>query len=485
VGELSRVRTRAPELDGRGWLNSPPLTIAGLRGRVVLLDFFTGGCVNCRHALREIAALEGRFGHALQVIGVHSPKFPHEAEPAAVRAAVERLRIPHPVLDDAEHRTLEQYAVRAWPTLVLVGPHGRVEAVGAGEGHGPALGRVVAELLTGARPAPVSGPRSARDDAAPAPATSLPPAAGSPRPPVAGVPGGRLLRHPQGLVRLHGGDLLVADSGHGAVTRLGPDGDRLVRRFEGFDSPGGLALLPDGLAGEVGFDVVVADPGAHALVGLDSATGARRRLAGTGERRVQSSGPPSGPATGEALASPEDVVWWPRAGALVVAMAGLHQLWSFDPRTSALAVLAGTGGEQLRDGPADRALLAQPAGLAVGADGALWFVDAESSALRRLSEGGVSTLVGLGLFAYGHVDGPVAEALLQHPQGLAVSGDGSLLVCDTYNGALRRVDPVAGRVDTVARSLAEPVAAVPTGAGAWLVAESAADRLTLVGSSGA
>ena len=174
MGELNRVRTRAPELAGRGWLNSPPLTLAGLRGRVVLLDFFTGGCVNCRHALREVAALEARFGDALQVIGVHSPKFPHEAEPAAVRAAVERLRIPHPVLDDAEHRTLEQYAVRAWPTLVLVGPDGRVEAVGAGEGHGPALGRVVEELL--ARPASQAGPA-----AAPVPGTVLQRPGGGPR----------------------------------------------------------------------------------------------------------------------------------------------------------------------------------------------------------------------------------------------------------------------------------------------------------------
>lgn len=480
MGELNRVRTRAPELAGRGWLNSPPLTLAGLRGRVVLLDFFTGGCVNCRHALREIAALEVRFGDALQVIGVHSPKFPHEAEPAAVRAAVERLRIPHPVLDDAEHRTLEQYAVRAWPTLVLVGPDGRVEAVGAGEGHGPAFGRVVEELLA-ARPTLESGAGSAEAARA---LGDVPHQAGGGRRSSDAQAAGRLVRHPQGLLRLDGGDLLVADAGHAAVTRLSADGGRLVRRFEGFEAPGGLALLPDRLAAVVGYDVVVADPGAHVLVGLDTATGARRHLAGTGERRPPSWGPPSGPAAGEALASPEDVVWWPRAGALVVAMAGLHQLWSFDPRAGALGVLAGTGGEQLRDGPADRALLAQPTALAVGADGALWFVDAESSALRRLSQGTVSTLVGAGPYAFGHDDGPVADALLQHPQGLAAGGDGSLLVCDTYNGALRRVDPVAGEVETVARGLAEPVAAVSAGASAWLVVESAADRLALVPFSG-
>ncbi len=458
MGGLSRVRTRAPELSGRGWLNGRPVSLAGLRGRVVLLDFFTGGCVNCRHVLREVAALEARFGDALRVVGVHSPKFPHESEPAAVRAAVERLGIAHPVLDDGDHRMLEQYAVRAWPTLVLVGPDGRVEAVAAGEGHGPALAGVIQDLLGGAGVAPRSVPAGQR------------------------TPGDALLRHPQGLVRLPDGDLLVADAGHGAVTRLDPQGVRLRRRYAGLAGPGGLTVLPAPVAAVVGYDVVVADTDGHALLGLDLADGSWRRLAGTGQRRVPASGPPQGPATFEALASPEDVVWWPPAEALVVAMTGLHQLWLFDPRAGAVSVLAGTGGEQLRDGPASRALLAQPTALVVHPDGALWWVDAESSSVRRLDAGagGVTTAVGAGLFAHGHVDGAVADALLQHPQGVAVLPDGALLVSDTYNGALRRVDVARGQVATVARGLQEPVAAVPGVDGGWLVAESAASRLTRV-----
>ena len=454
---ISRVRTRAPELTGRGWLNSPPLTLAVLRGQVVLLDFFTSGCVNCRHVQAEIARLESRFGAALTVIAVHSPKFPHEAEPAALRTAVERLRIAHPVLDDGDHRMLEQYAVRAWPTLVLIGPAGRIEAVATGEGHGEELARIVAELLDA--PWPAGEVRAQAVDLS---------------------SGG--LSHPGGLVRLRDGDLLVADAGNGAVTRLDPAGGRVLQRYGGLVAPAGLEPLPDPAARALACDVVVADPVGHRLVGLDLEGGALRPLAGTGERRVPAIGSPGGTGIEEALASPEDVVWWPELGVLAVAMAGLHQLWSLDPWSRTLGVLAGTGREQLRDGPASGAWLAQPTALAVSpADGTLWWVDAESSALRRLAGGRVTTLVGTGLFAFGFEDGPVEEALLQHPQGLAVLPDGALLVCDTYNGALRGVDPVSRRVTTLATGLDEPVAVVPAADnGEWLVLESAASRVTSV-----
>src|SRR5689334_5559992 len=123
----SSARVRAPELRGRGgYVGEAAPTLAALRGRVVLLDFWTSGCINCVHVLDELAALERRFGERLTVIGVHSPKFPGEREHAAVEHAVERLGVGHPVLDDPELETWRAYAVRAWPTLVLIDPEGYV-----------------------------------------------------------------------------------------------------------------------------------------------------------------------------------------------------------------------------------------------------------------------------------------------------------------------------------------------------------------------
>jgi hypothetical protein len=178
------------------------------------------------------------------------------------------------------------------------------------------------------------------------------------------------------------------------------------------------------------------------------------------------------------LSSPWDVAWYAPAGSpgrVVVAMAGTHQLWTFDPVGGALAVLAGTTVESLRDGPLPDVWMAQPSGLAADGD-RLWVADAETSALRLVEDGRMRTAVGQGLFDFGHVDGPAAQALFQHPLGVAVLPDGSVAVCDTYNGAIRRYDPDADEVSTLATGLAEPSGAVVLD-GTLVVVESAAHRL--------
>ncbi len=109
----------------------------------------------------------------------------------------------------------------------------------------------------------------------------------------------------------------------------------------------------------------------------------------------------------------------------------------------------------------------------------LWLADAETSSLRYLEAGAVTTAVGTGLFDFGHVDGPAAQALLQHPLGVTALPDGSVAVSDTYNGAVRRYDPAAGTVTTLLTGLAEPSDAVVLD-GDLVVVESAAHRLTRV-----
>ncbi len=238
-----------------------------------------------------------------------------------------------------------------------------------------------------------------------------------------------------------------------------------------FSEPNGLCLLPERVATNVGYDVVVADTVNHALRGVRLSDGAVTTVLGDGRQWMRGD-------SLEQLSSPWDVVWFDDA--LAIGMAGIHQLWRFDPRTGDVGVIAGTTSEGLVDGVGGQAWLAQPSGLTVDAEGeTLWFVDAETSSLRRVRNGVVNTAVGQGLFDFGHRDGPAEVALLQHPLGVAMLPDGSVAVADTYNGAVRRYDPVGAEVTTLATDLAEPSGVVVDG-DALLVVESAAHRLVRV-----
>jgi hypothetical protein len=179
------------------------------------------------------------------------------------------------------------------------------------------------------------------------------------------------------------------------------------------------------------------------------------------------------------LSSPWDLAWF--GDRVIIAMAGIHQLWWFDPVRRTAGAYAGTTVEALRDGPVEQAWMAQPSGLSVGPDGStLWIADSESSALRYVRDDVLHTVVGQGLFDFGHMDGPADQALLQHPLGVCALPDGSVLVADTYNGAVRRYDPATRTVSTIARDLGEPSDLVRLDDGTVLVVESAAHRLTRV-----
>lgn len=187
--------------------------------------------------------------------------------------------------------------------------------------------------------------------------------------------------------------------------------------------------------------------------------------------------PTSGPAREVDLSSPWDVAWF--ADRLWIAMAGVHQLWTYDPASGTVRVAAGTTNEGLVDGPAAEAWFAQPSGLAASADGQrLWVADSETSSLRYVDrDETVHTAVGTGLFDFGHRDGAADQALFQHPLGVTALPDGSVAVCDTYNHALRRFDPHSGEVTTLATDLREPSDAVLVD-GDLVVVESARHRLT-------
>lgn len=475
-----RLRLRAPELFGSGgWINTGgrSLELADLRGKIVLLDFWTFCCVNCLHVLDELRPLEAKYDDVLVTIGVHSPKFAHEANHDAVIAAVERYGVDHPVLSDPELHTWDQYAVRAWPTLAVIDPEGYVVGQLSGEGHAHALDVLIGELV-------------AEHEAKGTLHRGEGPFVSSP-------PSQDVLSFPSKAKRFADGRLLVTDSAHHMVkvfngadveVEIGTGQRGFVDGPQGevqFSEPNGIAFLPPEVAAKVGYDIVIADTVNHAIRAIDSSTWTTRTIAGTGRQWMQGDAA-QGIAKETALSSPWDLAWFD--GALIIAMAGVHRIDRLDLVAGTIAPYAGTTNEGIVDGQLVHSWFAQTSGLATSLDGStLWCVDSETSALRRIRNGLVTTVVGQGLFDFGHRDGEAGQALLQHPLGVAVLPDDSVVVADTYNGAIRRYDPSSHVVTTIAMDLAEPSDVVVVAAGeqgndepVLLVVESAAHRLTTV-----
>lgn len=465
-------RVRASELTGRTWLNTggKALDWQKLRGKIVILDFWSFCCINCLHVLDELRPLEQQYRDVVVTVGVHSPKFEHEADPEALAAAVDRYDIHHPVLDDPELVTWDAFTARAWPTLVVVDPEGYVVAHLSGEGHVQGLVSLVEELVAKHE---ANGTLHRGDGPY------------VPRPQPEGD-----LRFPEKVIMLDDGSLLVADTGHHRLVHMEQDmvtvrstvGSGVKGYLDGdrdeaqFNEPRGVALLPEPLREQVGYDVVVADTVNHRLRGVNLATGRVCTVAGNGVQRLLDSARAKGvdpdfiaaeaSPTDIALSSPWDVLWSQAMGQIIVAMAGTHQIFSFDPAANRVTVVAGTGDEGLLDGDARQAWFAQSSGLTETADGSVWIADSESSALRVLrienqQITGVDSAVGLGLYDFGFRDGDSGRARMQHPLGVAALPDGSVAVADTYNGAIRRWEPTGGpdgdgHLSTLTRGLAEP-----------------------------
>lgn len=427
-----RNRVRAPELNGGlGWLNTDhPLSLAELRGRIVILDFWTYCCINCMHVLPDLKALEERYPNELVVIGVHSAKFTNEGQSANIRQAILRYEIAHPVVNDAKFAIWQQYGVRAWPTLVMIDPDGYAVAAYSGEGNLERIDRDI-QLLIQTYPA-LSEQQPFHITHEEAPATPL--------------------RYPgKVLADSEHARLFIADSNHNQIVILSLEGVVRARIGSGAigAADGDYATAqfnhPQGMA-RVGDTLYVADTENHLLRAVDLAAEHVTTVAGTGEQaRFRATG-------GDALATPINSPWDLTYvdGELYIAMAGPHQIWVYCPSARRVDVFAGSGAEARVDGTLDYAAFAQPSGIAT--DGAnLFIADSETSSIRRidLAAGRVTTLVGEDLFEFGDVDGSGARVRLQHPLGVEYA-DGTLLIADTYNHKIKQLDLASLSVATIA-----------------------------------
>ncbi|MGH9178698.1 MAG: thioredoxin-like domain-containing protein [Acidimicrobiales bacterium] len=393
----------APELGGvGGWIGvSRPLSMAALRGRVVLVAFWAASDVASYQLLEDLRPLEDTFADQLVVVGVHSPRFPHEAEHDAVLAAVARHAVAHAVVDDADHRVWEAYGIEEWPTVVVVGPTGEIFGYVSGKGCGAALEKVVAEVLEAV---PAGAGRRRRR--LPAVERAL-------------LPPGPLAFPGKVAASADGRRLAVADTAHDRVLVCSLEGV-VLEAHTGYLQPQGVRF--DGAS------VVICDTGAD-------------RLVRTG-----------GEVLADAVASPWDVA--ADGASWLIAEAGGHRVLRLRPGELRARLVAGTGQEGGTDGPVQKATLSQPSGVTRIPAGVV-VADAGASSLRLVTDGAVaevSTVAGGGPLECGDADGGPDRGRLQFPLGVAADpAGGPVYVADTYNSALRvwdgstlRTLPVAG-----------------------------------------
>jgi hypothetical protein len=389
----------------------------------------------------QLRQLKQQFGDSLVIIGVHSAKFPTEKETANIQKAVQRLGIHHPVVNDAGFKIWNSYAVRAWPTLVLIDPRGRIVSDVAGEIQAEKIAEHIQAVLDEHATETTSGKLDL---------TTPPPVRDQFR-----------LFFPSKVLAHPSGKLWITDTGNHRVLECTLDKDRKtaqVTRIFGygaagfvdgnasivqFNHPHGLVLQGDP---QDGF-LYVADTENHAIRQFSLHNGETTTIAGTGQKAHGRF--PLSKATQTALRSPWGLTLVENY--LFIAMAGSHQIWVYDLNDQQLGIFAGNGYEALVDGPIKDSSFNQPSDLSFGLNH-LFVADPEASAIRAITlteEAKTITLVGQGLFDFGDVDGNQEKALLQHPTGIEYKNN-QLFIADTYNHKIKTLDPFNGTVTTLA-----------------------------------
>ncbi len=431
-GEKQRVH--APELTGGiGWLNTDkPLSLAGLKGKIVLLDFWTYGCINCIHIIPKIKELEAKYGDQLVVIGVHSAKFDNEKDTENIRKIIVRYGVEHPVINDANFKIWDAYAIRAWPGLVLIDPDGYIVGRWFGEGQFATIENQIQQTIADFRKKGNLNEQPLKFALEKAKVGDLPLA--FPGKILADGKSKRLFisdsNHNRIVVTDFDGKLLETI---GSAAAAAKDGDYAAASF---NRPQGLALD--------GGSLYVADTENNLIRRVDLKAKKVETIGGTG--KLEDFNGIGGSAQTTAISSPWDLTLVGKN--LYIAMAGSHQIWRLNLEKNTLEPYAGTQAEARHDGKISEAAFAQPSGIV--SDGKNLFVaDPESNIIREidLSKETVETLVGGDLFDFGDKDGAGDEVRLQHPLGLALD-DGKLLIADTYNHKIKILDPEKRRVAT-------------------------------------
>ncbi len=438
-GTLDRlVSSKAPEFPEKAtWLNTKePLSIAKLKGHIVIIDFWTYCCINCMHMIPTLSKLEEEYKNEPVVfIGVHSAKFANERKPENIEEAIGRYEVHHPVVVDESMKIWKAYGANAWPTIIIVDPNGTIVYKKAGERTQIEIGSMIESLLDKAKS---SGTLAKKRIEIKTPEIKQ-----------KGV-----LSYPGKIsFSKDGKNFAISDSNHnriliietssGKVKNVVGDGKKGLKDGN-FDSA--QFFRPQGVLW-IDNKIYVADTENHSLREVDLGTKKVTRLAGTGEQGPYQTFVYSGEGTETKLSSPWDLAYYENK--IIIAMAGMHQLWAYEPKSGFIFPFAGSGYENILDGDFPDAQFAQPSGLWVDGN-YLYVADSEVSGVRSvdLKKRYVSTLSGFGLFVFGNKDGPLNDAKFQHPLG--VSSDGNIVyVADTYNNSIKAIDLKKENVSTL------------------------------------
>jgi len=431
--QINAQTQRAPELTGGiSWLNTDsPISLSALKGKVVLLDFWTYGCINCIHILPDLKRLEEKYPNQLVIIGVHSAKFDNEGDTENIRKIIVRYDIEHPVVNDAEFRIWNAYKMIAYPGLVLINPNGEIVNRWFGEGQFDEIGAEIDKLVTDFR---------ARGELRETPLKFALEKAKIGDLPLA-FPG-------KVLADAKSNRLFIADTNHNRIVITDLSGKLIEVIGNGketltdgnyqtatFNRPQGLAIDGD--------DLYVADTGNHAVRRVNLKTKTVETISGNGKQAEYRT---KGGEIKTSLSSPWDLV--KIGNSLYVAMAGTHQIWRIDFDKQTAAPFAGTGAEARIDGKIGMSAFGQPSGIV--SDGKnLFIADSETNIIRQISleNQTVETLAGGDLFEFGDEDGEGDDVRLQHPLGVE-NYRGNVLIADTYNHKIKLLNPKTQMVET-------------------------------------
>jgi thiol-disulfide isomerase/thioredoxin len=418
---------RAPELpENYPWLNTDkPLSLKALKGKIIILDFWTYCCINCLHILPDLKYLERQYQDSLTVIGVHSGKFDNEKEIENVRQAILRYDIEHPILVDSDFRVWEHYTIKAWPTLIIIDTQGYIRGQFSGEGHLTTIENLIIQLLQENQNhfnfQRLEFTLEKQDQ-------QFTP-----------------LAFPGNVLATSDG-LFIADSGHHRIIMSTLEGEVIhvigtgKRGFKDGNFQSCEFSAPQGMTYDIDSKILyVADTENHLLRKIDLQKQIVETIAGTGKQSYVIY-PHGGKALEIELNSPWDLV---KLGNLIfITMAGNHQIWQMNLLTNTIHTYAGTGAEGCVDGSFQECAFAQPSGITTNGK-ELFIADSETSSIRgvEISENvKVRTICGSGmLFGFGDEDGIGENVRLQHCLGVEYFNH-QLFIADTYNHKIKVVN---------------------------------------------
>ncbi|KAF5302637.1 hypothetical protein FQR65_LT08478 [Abscondita terminalis] len=455
---------------GLEWFNvSEPLSFSShLKGKLVLLDFFTYCCINCMHILPDLKDLENDFSveDGLVVVGVHSAKFENEKLSKNIMAAVQRYNITHPVVNDHDSVMWKNCEVCCWPTLLLLGPNANPIVMLMGEGHKDVLQLTIRNALTFYKSQKLISNHKIPFQSA---YHFLPDQKGP-------------LLFPGKITsfintKTNSEILGLSDTGNNRILIIQNDGTVLHQiggsniGFKDGNFEEALFNAPQGLVFRNDREMFVADTENHAIRKIDFKEKLVSTVVGTGDQGSDHKGGNDGIM--QEISSPWDVCLHKLDDTkeiLLIAMAGVHQIWALflssvnwwkntSHAAGTCAAIAGSGREENKNNTYPNAAgFAQPSGLALCEKSKVLFIaDSESSSVRKMSliDGKVSAVVGgdvdpRNLFAFGDQDGKQYDAKLQHVLGLAKAKTADIVfVADTYNHKIKKVDINSNTITTM------------------------------------